>query len=107
MHTKHVCLPARIILYQFLVTKMARATRTTQEKSCGLVPMERQGEVRRVAMKDGLTALQERHLQVKVLQDFDERAFQSRDFQAILDATNDSNRVDFGADVFEQTSNES
>jgi len=45
-------------------------------------------------------------LEVKVLQDLDERRLEPGDLEAVLDAADEADRVDLGADVLEQTADE-
>jgi hypothetical protein len=86
-----------------------------------LTVVKREREVSAVAVEDTLAAFHERelteqvrvsvysgrndrertHLQVEVLQDFDERRFQARNFETVLDTTNQSQRIDLCANVFE------
>jgi hypothetical protein len=45
--------------------------------------------------------LKQRDLQIRRLQDFDDRRFQTRYFQAILDPAYEAERVDIGTDVLQ------
>ena len=40
------------------------------------------------------------------MEDLDQRAAESRDLEAILDAPDESYRIDLGADVFKEAANE-
>lgn len=61
--------------------------------------MQRLRQCRTIAVQDGLAPLEERDLQVERLQDLDERFFQTRDLEPVLDASNEADGVDLGSDV--------
>lgn len=80
--------------------------RTIEEEAAGLILIQRPCEFRTVTVEDSLATLQERHLQVEVMEDLDQRAAESRDLEAILDAPDESYRIDLGTDVFKEAANE-
>lgn len=63
-------------------------------------------EVRTIAVHDRLAAFEEGDLQVEVVQDLDERAFEAGDLEPVLDAADEPDRVDLRPDVLEQSADE-
>lgn len=53
-------------------------------------------------MQYRLASLQQRYLQVEVLQDLDQRGFETRYFETVLDASNETNGIDLRADVLQE-----
>lgn len=44
---------------------------------------------------------------MKILQNLDQRIFESRNFEPILDTPNETDRADFGANILKQAADES
>jgi hypothetical protein len=113
--------------YLIIVSRALRQVK--REPTCPQVPMrlsvmQRESELTTVAVQDRLASLHQRdlprtsagiqctrrkrtHLQVEVLQDLDERDFETWDLESVLDATNQSDRIDLCSDVLEQSTDES
>lgn len=89
--------------------------------------MQRQGQVSAIAVENRLAAVHERDLQnfptlssfsractgrkatnleLEVLQDLDERWLEAGNFEPVLDAPNEADRIHIDADVFKQPANE-
>lgn len=68
--------------------------------------MQLQSEHPTIAVQDRLAPLHERDLQVEVLQDLDERHLEPRNLEPVLDAADEADGVDLGADVLEEASDE-
>lgn len=68
--------------------------------------MQMPRKVSRITIQDHLTALQQRHLQVEVVQDLDEGSFEPGNLESVFDSANESNRIDLCANILEQTSDE-
>ena len=79
---------------------------TAEEEPRRLALVQRLREVRAVAVQDRLAPLEQRDLQVVVVQDLDERSLESRDLQPILYPSDNANRVDLCTDVLEQAAYE-
>lgn len=77
-----------------------------EEEPARLVLLHPPREVRAVAVEDGLAALEERDLQVEVVQDLDERFLEPGNLEAVLDTPNETDGVDFWADVLKKTADE-
>lgn len=77
--------------------------RTAEEESTVLTCLTDLGQIGTVPVQNRLAPFQEGYLQLEIVQDLDKRFFQSRDFQAVLDPTDKTYRVDFCTDVFEQS----
>jgi len=46
------------------------------------------------------------NLEVEVLKNFDQRLFEPRDLESVLDPTDEKNRIDLSSNVLEKTTNE-
>lgn len=79
---------------------------TTQEESASLVLVQLEHEVRAVAVQDRLAALEQRDLEIEVVQDLDERALQARYLEPVLDAADEPDGVNLRADVLQQAPDE-
>ena len=80
--------------------------RTIEEEAAGLILIQRPCELRAVTVKDSLAALQEGYLQIEVVENLDQRTAEPRDLEAVLDASDESNRIDLGSNVLEEAANE-
>lgn len=63
------------------------------------------GQKHTIADQDFLAALMQGHLQVVVLQDFQQSVFEARDFQMVWDALDESQWLDFSANILQQATN--
>lgn len=86
---------------------VSRAVQTGQEEPARLVLLQFPREVGTVAVHDSLASLQQRYLEMEILEDLDERFLEPRNLEPILDTTDQANGVDLRTDVFEQTADES
>ena len=85
---------------------METEARTAQEEAARLVPVEFVDEVGAVAGEDGLAALEQRDLEVEIVQNFDERALEAGDLESVLDTPYQTDWVDLCTDILEQAANE-
>ena len=54
-----------------------------------------------ITIEDSLTALEQRPLEIEVMQNFDQSRLQTGDLESVLDSANEPYRIDFGADIFQ------
>jgi hypothetical protein len=79
---------------------------TGEEKPSCLIRPQLLAQKVAIAIQNGLTPLQQRYLQMKVLQDLDERFFQAGYLQSVFDPPDETDRVNLRTDVFKETSDE-
>lgn len=75
--------------------------RTIHEESAILAPRARSGEVGAVTVNYRLTSLQKGYLKMEVMQNLDQCFLEARNFQPVLDPTNQSDGVEFSANIFQ------
>lgn len=64
--------------------------------------MQLEHEVRAVSVQDRLAALEQRDLEIEVVQDLDERTLQAWNFQPILDAADETDGVYLRTNILQQ-----
>jgi hypothetical protein len=79
---------------------------TADREPARLIMLELAREGGTVSVQDDLAAIEERHLQVEIVQNLEERWLQPRDLEPVLDTPNKSYGVDLWSDVLQQSANE-
>jgi hypothetical protein len=97
---------AKRVLHQLCGGGRSAVQRTCKKEPTRLVLLQLPREVCAVAVHDCLASLQQRNLQVEILQDLDECVFKTRNFEAIFYTANETDGTDFNANILKQSTDE-